>query len=229
MTAVSTFRKELEDAVLERHCAHHPMTQKWARGELGREAMMGWGVEHYHWVSNTAPANFAKMGDAPPDVRAVLLENYLEERDPKKPHLDIVLRFAAANGADIEAVKRGRGLPTTEAWVAWQRRVCKEEGWIAGVAATNIGTESQSPLLYSTLLPALREKYGFDEHTIEHFWLHVDADTEHGGRAFEALERYCTTRELQERAIHFARESARMRWFYFDGIYLHYELGYKLR
>ncbi len=156
MTAVSTFRKELEDAVLERHCAHHPMTQKWARGELGREAMMGWGVEHYHWVSNTAPANFAKMGDAPPDVRAVLLENYLEERDPKKPHLDIVLRFAAANGADIEAVKRGRGLPTTEAWVAWQRRVCKEEGWIAGVAATNIGTESQSPLLYSTLLPALR-------------------------------------------------------------------------
>jgi pyrroloquinoline-quinone synthase len=229
MTAVSTFRKELEDAVLERHCAHHPMTQKWARGELGRDAMMGWAVEHYHWVSNTTPANFAKMGEAPADVRAVLMENYLEERDPKNPHINIVLRFAEANGADIDEVKRGRGLPTTEAWVAWQRRVCKEEGWIAGVAATNIGTESQSPLLYSTVLPALREKYGFDEHTIEHFWLHVDADTEHGGRAFDLLEQYCTTRELQERAVHFARESAKMRWFYFDGIYLHYELGYKLR
>ena len=228
MTAVSTFRKELEDAVLERHCAHHPMTQKWARGELGRDAMMGWAVEHYHWVSNTAPANFAKMGDAPADVRQALLENYLEERDPRNPHINIVLRFAEANGADVEAVKQGRGLPTTEAWVAWQRRVCKEEGWIAGVAATNIGTESQSPLLYSTVLPALREKYGFDEHTIEHFWLHCEADVEHGGRAFDALERYCTTRELQERAVHFARESARMRWFYFDGIYLHYELGYSL-
>src|SRR5437763_1929345 len=107
MTAVSTFRKELEDAVLERHCAHHPTTQKSARGELRRAAMMGWAIEH--------------------------------------------------------------------------------------------------------------------------FWLHCEADVEHGGRAFEALERYCTTRELQERAVHYARESAKMRWFYFDGIYLHYELGYKLR
>ena len=24
------------------------------------------------------------------------------------------------------------------------------------------------------------------------------------------------------------REGARMRWFHFDGIYMHYELGYKL-
>jgi hypothetical protein len=49
-------------------------------------------------------------------------------------------------------------------------------------------------------------------------------------REFEdaVLERHCTTRELHECAIHFARESARMHWPYFDGIDLHYELGYKL-
>ena len=185
MTAVSTFRKELEDAVLERHCAHHPMTQKWARGELSRNALMGWGVEHWHWFSNMSPVTFYNMATAPADARQAILENYLEENDPDRPHLPIVLRFAAANGADVEAVQRGRGLPTTESWVAFLTRAAKEHGWIAGVAATNIGTESQSPLLYSTVLPALREKYGFDEHTIEHFWLHTEADTEHGGRAFE--------------------------------------------
>ena len=43
------------------------------------------------------------------------------------------------------------------------------------------------------------------------------------------LERHCVTRAQQEEAIHFARESARMRWFYFDGIYLHYEQGYCLQ
>ena len=229
MTAVSTFRKELEDAVLERHCAYHPMTQKWAAGELSRRCLMGWAVEHYHWTSNTSPANFYKIAEAPPDVRATILQNYFEERDPKNPHVNIVLRFAEANGADLDEVKRGRGLPSTEAWVAFQRRVCREQGWIAGVAATNIGTESQSPLLYSTVLPALRDIYKFDEHTIEHFWLHCEADVEHGGRAFELLEKHCTTRELQERAVHYARESAKMRWFYFDGIYLHYELGYQLQ
>jgi hypothetical protein len=29
-------------------------------------------------------------------------------------------------------------------------------------------------------------------------------------------------------AVNYARESARMRWFFFDGIYIHYEMGYKL-
>ena len=43
------------------------------------------------------------------------------------------------------------------------------------------------------------------------------------------LERHCVTRARQEEAIHFARESARMRWFYFDGIHLHYEQGWRLQ
>jgi pyrroloquinoline-quinone synthase len=229
MTAVSTFRKELEDAVLERHCAHHPMTQKWAAGELSRNCLMGWGVEHYHWISSLQPATFYTMATAPAAARQAIFDNYLEENDPERPHLPIVLRFAEANGADIPAVLRGRGLPTTEAWVAFLTRAARDSGWLAGIAAINIGTESQSPLLYSTVLPALRDIYKFDEDAIEHFWLHSEADVEHGGRAFEVLERYCTTREQQEQAVYWARESAKMRWFYFDGIYLHYELGYQLQ
>ena len=92
--------------------------------------------------------------------------------------LSAFARFAAANGANVDEVKRGRGLPTTEAWVAWFNRACKEESFIASIAATNIGTESQSPMLYSKLLPALREIYRFDEKDIEHFSLHSVADVE---------------------------------------------------
>ncbi len=139
-----------------------------------------------------------------------------------------LLRFAAANGADIAEVKAGRGLPTTEAWVLWQNYVSKEKSWVAGVA-TLVGTESQSPMLYGKVLPALRQVYRYPEEEIEHFWLHSEVDIEHGDRSFEALERHCTTREMQEEAIHYARESARRRWLYFDGIYLHYELGYALQ
>jgi hypothetical protein len=53
-------------------------------------------------------------------------------------------------------------------------------------------------------------------------------EREHGEHGFEALDRHCTTREMKDEAIWWARESARMRWFYFDGIYLHYELDYPL-
>jgi pyrroloquinoline quinone (PQQ) biosynthesis protein C len=229
MAVATSFRQELEAAVLERHCANHPMTEKWTRGELSRNALMGWAVEHWHWVSKMNPATFYVCAKAPPDVVAEELVNFREENDEQRPHLDIVLRFAKANGANIDEVKAGRGLPTTQAWANWLNHVAKEQSWIAAVAALRIGTESQSPLLYGRVLPALRQLYKFPEQDIEHFWLHADADTEHGGRAFEILERHCATRELQELAIHYARESARMRWFYFDGIYLHYELGYKLR
>lgn len=229
MEMKSSLRERLEAAVMERHCANHPLTEKWAAGQISKNAMMGWGIEQYHWISNIYKGELYKAANTPLEAQHLLLSNYLEEVDPERPHLDIILRFAAANGADIEEVKKGRGLPTTEAWVAWFNRVCKEESFIASVAATNIGTESQSPLLYGKVLPALRQTYRFKDEDIEHFWLHEEADTEHGGRGFGILDRYCTTPELQEMAVHYARESAKMRWFFFDGIYLHYEMGYKLR
>ena len=228
MAVATSFREELKAAILERHCANHPMTEKWARGELSRNALMGWGIEHWQWVSRVGPATFFRCANAPRDVVFAMLDNWNEETDPARDHLDIVLRFAAANGADIDAVKAGRGLPTTEAWVAWQLNAAREHSWVAGVASL-AGTESQSPMLYGRVLPALREIYKFPEEAIEHFWLHAEVDVEHGERSFDVLEQHCSTREMQEEAIYFARESARMRWFYFDGIYLHYEMGYALR
>lgn len=225
---VSEFRKELENAVLRRHCAHHPFTEKWARGEVSRNARMGWAVEHYHWVSKLGPIFMNICVGAPKDVIKFTLANYDEETDEEHSHLDIVLKFAKANGADLDELKKGRGLPTTESWVRFQKEAADQESWIAGVAGINIGTESQSPLLYRKMLPALRQIYKYPEDEIEHFWLHETADEDHGGRAFEALERHCTTRELKDYAIHWAYEGARMRWLYFDGIYLHYEMNYKL-
>ena len=169
MASKSAFRTELENAVLERHCANHPMTNKWAEGELGRNACMGWAVEHWHWTSNIVnEVSFNIARHAPEDVVALELDNFLEETDPERSHLDIVLRFAEANGADLAKVKAGRGLPTTRSWVAFLRNVAKAEPWHAAVAAIRIGTESQSPMLYSKVLPALREKYKYDEDAIEH-------------------------------------------------------------
>lgn len=229
MAGKSAFRRELEEAVLERHCANHPMTNKWAAGELGRNACMGWAVEHWHWISSMLnEASFTICAKAPPDVVANELENYHDETDPERPHLDIVLKFAKANGADIDAVKQGRGLPTTRAWASWLKSVAKEQPWWCGVAAIRVGTESQSPMLYSKVLPSLRENYKYDEDAIEHFWLHAEVDIEHSDKGFEMLERHCATRDMQDEAIYWARESARMRWFYFDGIYLHYEMDYSL-
>ena len=226
----SDFRLSLEAAVDERHCANHPLWDKLSAGELSRNACMGWAVEHYHWISNMlTEATFQICSKSPPDVIELELENFREEEDPDEPHMEIVLKFAAANGADIDAVRSGEGLPTTRSWADWLRKISREEEWYCGVAAIRIGTESQSPRLYSRVLPSLRKHYQYNEEAIKHFWLHSEVDIEHSNRGFEILDRHCTTPQMREAAIHFARESARMRWFYFDGIYLHYEEGYALQ
>src|SRR5437763_17396 len=125
----SNFRRALEEAVLSRHCANHPMTEKWARGELGRNCLKGVAVEHWHWIKNAPQWNFTICSKAPRDVINMQLQNWREEADDKKPHLEIILRFAKANGADIDAVRKARGLPTTQALVDFRKRVAIEEPW----------------------------------------------------------------------------------------------------
>ena len=55
--------------------------------------MMGWAIEHWHWVSKMPQADFYICAKAPKDVIAAELENLHEETDEARPHLEIVLRF----------------------------------------------------------------------------------------------------------------------------------------
>ena len=180
MSESANFRTALEEAVLERHCANHPMTEKWAAGELSRNCLKGIAVEHWHWIKNAARWNFPVCAKAPRDVVALQLENYQEENDVDRPHTSIILRFAEVNGADLDQVRASPGLPTTLAWANWLVATGEEQPWWCGIAAMRVGTESQSPMLYRKVLPALREIYKYDEDEIEHFWLHSEVDVEHG-------------------------------------------------
>ena len=206
------------------------MTQKWAAGELSRDALMGWGVEHYHWISNLPPVNFYRWRSAPPTCARRLLDNYLRGARPR-----------ATPPADRAALRRG------------QRREPRG-GAARARAADHRGLGGlPHPRRAATSLDGRR---GGHQHRHR---VAVAAAIQHGAaraarevplrRVTPSSTSGCTARptsstaaapsrcwsatapraELQEKAIHWARESARMRWFYFDGIYLHYELGYKLR
>ena len=104
MAAKSAFRQAMEAAVDEKHCADHPMTEQWAKGEIGKDCLMGWAVEQYHWVSNVRTKDFYICAHAPNDVIDAQMGTRHEEIDPEHSHLDIMLRFAAVNGADVAAV-----------------------------------------------------------------------------------------------------------------------------
>ena len=224
------FRERLQEAVNERHQANHPLVDKWATGEVKRETVAGAIREHWYWINFLLPEAFFNIcAKAPQDVIDMEMENLAEETDPENPHVDLIVRFAEASGTPFETLRAGRGLPTTEAWRNWELEVTRREPWIACLAAVHVASEAQEPQLFSKILPALRGTYGFSEHELEYWWLHAEADIEHGGRVFDMLEKHCTTQDTQELAIHWAREGARMKYLFWDGINIHYEMGYQLQ
>ena len=224
------FREDLQAAVNARHQANHPLVAKWAAGEVSRETIAGAIREHWYWIGNLLPEAFLNIAArAPQEVVDMELENLAEETNPKNPHINLILRFCEACGWSHDELKAGRGLPTTETWLNWELNVTRHQPWIAAMAAIHISSEAQEPVLFSKILPALRETYGFSEHELEFWWEHAEADIEHGGRAFAMLEKHCKTSEQKEMAIHWAGEGARLKYLFWDGINLHYDVGYKLQ
>ena len=224
------FREELQAAVDERHQANHPLIDKWANEGVKDETVTGTICEHWYWISKLVPAAmFLICADAPEDVIDLEMENIGEELNPDNPHPDLIVRFAEACDVSREKLDAGRGLPTTEAWLEWELNVAKNQHWIAAMAAVHISSEAQEPKLFSRILPSMRESDRFTEHELEYWWLHAEVDVEHGGHALAMLEKHCTTRETQDLALHWAREGARRKYLFWDGINLHYEMGYRLQ
>ncbi len=227
--AVATLRDELRAAVESRHSRFHPYYQLWREGKLPREAIAGWVQEHYHFTKDIPWLNSVMPTRVPyEDVRAVYRESAAEEMDPRDPHINILLRFGEAMGLDPEVVKRSKPLPTTQALLDWIYIMGTQRSMVECIAGMQIGLESQPPQLYGDIVPALKEKYGCTDAQIAYFPVHVEADTEHGGRAYDLVEKYARSEEQRRRAVLAAREGAEKRWLYIDGIYIHYVLGYKL-
>lgn len=230
MANPAEFRAALQGVVDQRHQANHPLIAKWADGEVSRETIAGVIREHWYWISNLIPgALFNICAKAPDDVVEMEMENYAEEANPENPHVELLLRFCEACGMTREGLAAERGLPTTESWLNWELNLTAQQPWIAGVAGLHIASEAQEPRLFSKVLPALRETYKYSEHDLEYWWLHAEADIEHGGRAFEILVKHCDTPDKQAMALHYASEGARMKYLFWDGINLHYDVGYKLQ
>ena len=230
--AVMTLRDELRAAVESRHGRHHPFYRLWADGKLPRAALGGWAQEHYHFTKDVVWLNTSMTIDVPyQDVREMYRRNVEEEMDPREPHIEILLRFAEAMGFDPEQVKRSKPLPTTQALLDWAYIITRHRSMVEAIAGMTLGMESQPPAIYlqHDIATALREKYGCTEEEIAFFPVHVDADTEHGGRAFDLVEKYAVTPEQQRRAVLAAREGAEKRWLYIDGVYIHYVLGHPLK
>ena len=126
-----------------------------------------------------------------------LLENIIEEESGTK-HVDLLIRFGEACGVSRAEVESARQLPTTRGLTAWCYETSRQPFHIAA-AGLLVGLESQVPGIYKRNLPPLKTHYGFTDHEVEFFAIHIEADEVHGERGYQIVERHSTTPEKQAR------------------------------
>ena len=83
--------------------------------------------------------------------------------------------------------------------------VCRDEDFVVGLAAISFGIEFRTQTM-AFLGQIYREQYGLSEDDLEFFFMHIEADEEHAGRAIDLIRTYCTTEEQLERCKAGVRE-----------------------
>ncbi|HVL32648.1 MAG TPA: iron-containing redox enzyme family protein, partial [Actinomycetota bacterium] len=96
-------------------------------------------------------------------------------------------------------------IPESRQWVERILKVCRNEHFVVGLAALSYGIEARTRTM-AFLGSIYRDQYGLSEEDLEFFFMHLEADEEHAGRAIELIRTYCTTEELLERSKWAIRE-----------------------
>lgn len=225
------FGQALAMARQSRHGGMHPFSLAWARGELSREQLGQWAIQHFYYVDAVAQqfaALYARLPDL--DARLELLDNLIGEEMPGQPgkrHPDLLVKFARACGVRDEdlycAEDKGLILATTRAMRAWIWELATQRTIAEAFAGIMVALEGQLPTLYPMLVDAMR-KMGFSDDELEFFHVHIVNDVGHSASGLSIASRYANTPTLQRKAIAAVRASAEMRYSMLSGIHARFGL-----
>ena len=220
------FWAALEAARQPSHSGLHPFSAAWAAGDLTREQLGEWAVQHYYYI-RPVPQHFALLYSRLPDLdaRQHLLENMLGEEMPEQPekrHPDLLVKFGMACGKSrnyiVDGEDENRILPTTRAMAAWTWELTAIRHVSEACAGIMVALEGQLPTLFPQYVAAM-EQMGFCDDDLEFFHVHIEGDVEHAQTGLELTARYANTPERQKRALNIVRATAELRYSMLNGIY----------
>ncbi|MGZ4120138.1 MAG: iron-containing redox enzyme family protein [Actinomycetota bacterium] len=195
--------KELTEVMNSQWFETGPFMIEFAEGRVPKENLARFATSYCFQVDNFKRCVAAVYAKAEPrDVRELMLENLLEEHgegDPSRDHAQLVARFGRAMGADLPTPYDLDPIPESRQWVERILKICLEEEFVVGLAALSYGIEARTRTM-AFLGAIYRDKYGIAEEDLEFFFMHLEADEEHAGRAIELIREYCTREEQLERS-----------------------------
>jgi len=214
-------RRGLRDPIRDR--TNHPFVQKAMRGEVPLRQIGGWLREFRSWADPSNKGIAVLWANTPdPDVRHELLENLMEEE------LGTASQMGGGHVALVDEALEEFGLTRDEitsagmqyeswAFYHWWEVVLTKRSWIEGLAALSLAAEQINPIVFGKLAEALRTHYRVSDRALRPFDVHAsEIEIAHGKLADAAIQRYATTRHVQD-AVRFAVfHTADMYYRFFD-------------
>jgi pyrroloquinoline-quinone synthase len=222
------FAQELKNLVAKRRAFwDHPWIQKFRRAELSKEQVRHWIEQQFYLtgrVHDLIGPLYVNCEDAA--ARVHILDNLIEEETGRMsksaPHPELYLRLGCALGSTRETMRTIRPLPESVALRTWWIWTVAHRPFTEGLAAVSIAGEAQVPGAGNEFARILEEKYGLTHDETAFWWVHEEADREHGGSATELVARMVQTEEEQQRVRDVVDHTLELLWRFFDGLELAY-------
>ena len=181
----------------------------WFRGIIEhrwtREQIVLGEVQHYLRV-RTNPIFFGyiainAVSEKNYGLMDVVLDNFMEELGGERTHVDIMLQMLEEAGISREEADRADPAPGTLAAIEMIVGGCQRRSALEGLALLAFvedqhgGANGVAAQVYKEMVGY----YGFSSRAAETYQLHAEQDEGHGGRQIDAIRRFATTDEVQDK------------------------------
>jgi pyrroloquinoline quinone (PQQ) biosynthesis protein C len=199
----------------------HPWFQGIIEHRWSREQIVLGEVQHYLRV-RTNPIFFGYIAinavqDKQYGLMEVVLDNFMEELGGERTHVDIMLQFLEEAGISREEADQADAAPGTMASIEMIVGACQRRSALEGLALLSF-VEDQHGGANGVAAHVYRELtgyYGFSPRAAETYHIHAEQDEGHGGRQIEAIRRFATDDDMQDkvrRAVQLGVNAFNFEW-----------------
>ncbi|MEJ2044777.1 MAG: iron-containing redox enzyme family protein [Reinekea sp.] len=239
---MSDFIEQLRELIKARKKMTSPLYQVILEGRATKRLLQEFIINRYP-IKNVWPRHLMGIGHRVDDyeLRCGIVENVFEEETGRFSgggrHLNSFLNVGIAVGVTPEQVEAREWLPETRELVESNLNDCNNTDvhFTQGVASVLFLMEGQPPIVNnngSSMEVVMRDVYGLPEKGYDFFTHHAsgtaeneavsELEDEHTNNVIALLDKYCTTKELKQKAMDALGNAIELRHKHFQAIYDRY-------
>ena len=220
------FWSDLREEIQSQSVSHHPIYVDVVEGRLQRETIAELCAQLKFTVLEGISSLSLIIPQAPRDIKKELAENLFGELcgTPDEPsHWELALRAGAAAGYTEDDIDARPMMPETKIYPDTVAAYAMTGKWIEALSFVSLGIEDMFTEFCAGVTRGLTMHYGYDEHSVFYFAVHVGADEHHAETGWEVAKAYATTDERKASVRRAALEGRNMWWNMYSAIYRHGE------